>query len=101
MRDIRTTRREVLGTLATIAWLGGCRRKTEPDSCEDVTGLDDGALMGRALQRYVDRATSQDKQCSGCDFWLAASEVTACGRCRLLPGPIHPRGTCAAFVPKQ
>lgn len=83
------------------AWLLAACARSAPKRCDDLRGLSDAAQMGRALQQYTDRAWSPEQRCELCDFWQAAPEVSRCGACRVVPGPIHPKGSCVAFVAKR
>lgn len=83
----------------TASWLAGCKRR-EPASCQDIRALAVHEQLARAFQQYTDRAPSEDTQCQRCDFWLAPDAPGECGACRVVRGPIHPRGYCTAFAAK-
>ena len=89
-----------LGAAATsLAVLGGCSSGPKELSCTDTTGLAAGDLAMRQQLKYVDKATDQAKQCSGCQFYQAKAP-DACGGCTLVKGPINPKGGCASWVKK-
>lgn len=82
------------------ALLGACGSKTEPDSCTDVSALNDGEKAARSALQYVDRSNHADKHCYDCNLYEPAAEVTKCGGCQVIKGPIHPNGYCSAWVKK-
>jgi hypothetical protein len=69
-------------------------------TCTDTTGLDQADIDARAAQNYLDTAPDPDKFCSVCDQFQPAPKEDACGGCKVLKGPIHPKGTCKLFVKK-
>jgi hypothetical protein len=103
MRATQPTRRAMLSLLLAAPWATAfliAYRKMDPDSCQDVHLLGDAEQIGRAFQQYTDHAPSTDKQCSKCDFWKPPSDPTQCGSCRIVSGPIHPKGYCTFFARK-
>lgn len=104
MRDRELTRRAALKSLTVLPLAAGllsaCGKKTEPDSCNDVSKLSDGEKTSRTALQYTDKAPSADKQCHLCNFWQAPGDPVQCGGCQLVKGPIHPKGYCTAFAPK-
>lgn len=107
MRDDKLSRRRALQVLGAIpammaagALLPACGKKTEPDSCTDVTGLSEPEKMGRTALQYTDRSPHADKRCELCNLFVASKEPSQCGSCQVVKGPIHPKGHCSAFVPK-
>jgi hypothetical protein len=108
MRDDKVSRRGALRVLGTLPLLGvgagavltGCGKKTEPDSCSDVSALNDAEKTARSALQYTDRSPHGDKRCDLCNLYLPASDVSQCGGCQIVKGPIHPKGYCTAYVPK-
>lgn len=108
MRDDKLSRRRVLRVLSAVPVLGlgaaalttGCGKKTEPDSCSDVTSLGDAEKAARSALQYVDKSPHADKRCELCNLYQASSDPAQCGGCQVVKGPIHPKGYCTAFAAK-
>jgi hypothetical protein len=104
MRDQQLSRRATLRLLVVAPMaasvLSACGKKTEPDSCQDVSALSDAEKTGRSALQYTDKSPQADKHCDICNFWQPASDPAQCGGCQLVKGPIHPKGYCTAFAPK-
>ena len=81
--------------------LSASGKKSEPDSCSDLTGLTDGDKTARAALQYTDKSPQPDKRCDLCQYYQAKSDPAACGGCQLVKGPIHPKGYCTAFAAKS
>ncbi len=103
MRETKLSRRvtlQILGTLPVLSALAACGGKTEPGSCSDVSGLNEGEKAARSALQYVDRSNLADKQCRNCNLYEVPAQVTDCGKCQVVKGPIHPNGYCTAWVQK-
>ena len=108
MRDDKLSRRgalKVLGgtpLLATVlsAGLVGCGKKTEPDSCSDVSALSDPEKMARSALQYTDKSPQADKRCEVCSLFQPSADASQCSACQIVKGPIHPKGYCTGFVAK-
>jgi hypothetical protein len=48
---------------------------------------------------YTDHSPDPQKVCNGCQQYLRNSDKD-CGACKVVKGPIHPNGYCAAFSAK-
>lgn len=93
------SRRELLAVFP--AALVACQRaEALPASCDDTT-LSAEAQKTRATLGYVEASPYADKSCSACEKFVAPKASGQCGSCKLLDGPIHPRGWCKAFAPKS
>jgi len=80
--------------------VAACKREEKlPTSCADTTALSSDEANARTSLGYVD-STQTEKTCVACAQWVAPKDASECGGCKLLKGPIHPRGTCKAFAPK-
>jgi hypothetical protein len=53
----------------------------------------------RKTLAYVDRTPDPSKPCVKCLQYVPAAEADQCGGCKLMKGPIHPKGYCTAFAP--
>jgi len=49
---------------------------------------------------YVEPSTQGEKTCVLCTQFVPAAASGQCGTCKLLKGPVHPRGYCKAFAAK-
>jgi hypothetical protein len=79
--------------LAGASALVGCKRsETCPPS--QLAAED---LKLRETLHYTDHSPDPEKLCNGCQQYLANTDAD-CGSCKLMHGPIHPAGTCAAFA---
>ncbi len=104
MQEKELSRRMALKCLTVVPTaavvLSACGKKTEPDSCQDVSALSDAEKSARSALQYTDRSPNADKYCSICTFWRPASDPAQCGSCQLVKGPIHPKGYCTGFAAK-
>jgi len=91
------TRRQALGLAALpLAAALGCR--SPPSSCQDLSGLSPEEVRAREALEYQDQSTEPARTCSGCLQFVEPTGPFSCGSCRLVRGPIHPRGSCRAFA---
>jgi hypothetical protein len=108
VREDKLSRRSALRVLSAVPVLGlgvatlstGCGKKTEPDSCNDVSGLGEPEKAARSALQYTDRSPHADKRCELCNLYTTSSDPAKCGGCQVVKGPIHPKGYCTAFAPK-
>ena len=104
MQD-RISRRSTLKLLVAVplgaAVVSACGKKTEPDSCQDVSALGEPEKAARSALQYTDKSPEKDRHCANCTYWQAPKDVAQCGGCTLVKGPIHPNGYCTAFAAKQ
>lgn len=49
---------------------------------------------------HYQSSPSDGKQCSGCQFFIAASDPKSDGTCQVVDGAISPNGYCVAFTAK-
>ena len=59
-----------------------------------------GAKLAKAAVSYVDAGTVPGKDCDDCTQFVPGADANAVGSCRIVDGPISPRGHCIAFTPK-
>jgi|SRR3954462_4909845 hypothetical protein len=96
-REPRYDRRQLLLSSACFGAgvLGACKRnETCPPAAVAALAAEDTKL--RATLHYSDRSPDPAKLCNGCQQYLPNTDAD-CGGCKLLKGPIHPAGYCAAF----
>ena len=97
-RRVVLTRAVLLPLAATFAGaLGACSH--EP-SCNDTSGLSaDDAKIRTEIAAYTDPAQDPAKHCSNCVQFVPGA-ANACGTCKVVKGPISPKGGCKLFVAK-
>lgn len=93
-----TSRRDFLhsGALLALA-LVGCRSRGF--DCNKSSGLSTSDVKARDDTQYVEPSPTPSTACDICQYWIDGN-ANSCGGCRLLRGPIHPKGTCRLFVGK-
>jgi len=80
------------------AELAGCARGPK---CDDTSSLSpDDAKLRTEIAAYVEQAPDQTKRCELCVQFVPAGK-DACGTCKVVKGPINPKGYCKLFQPKQ
>lgn len=67
-------------------------------TCTDTTGLNEQQIKLRESLNYVDNSPQPQKLCEGCKLYTKPKEAGSCGGCTTVPGPIHPKGYCTAWV---
>lgn len=68
--------------------------------CPDQDQLSDQEKTVRASLKYVDQTQVLRTTCDNCKLYTYKKEFT-CGGCRVVPGPIHPKGYCIAWIPRM
>jgi hypothetical protein len=79
--------------LLLLALASACKKASF--QCTDVTGLTPDEITARTTLQYGDAAPDPNRTCEKCQQFVPSE---GCGTCKLLKGPIHPRGTCKAFA---
>jgi len=102
--DDKLSRRDLLQNAAALGGLAvfgaaACSKAPAALNCTDTTGLAAGDISVRTSLAYSDVSTEAGKSCSNCQQFVAASP-TACGTCKVIKGPINPKGYCKSFVLK-
>jgi hypothetical protein len=69
-------------------------------SCKNLIEVDEAGTALRRSSQYKEKSPAPDKACTVCSQYLVAAHG-ACGGCRLMPGAVHPDGTCLSFAPKK
>ena len=80
---------------ALSVFIGGCG-KSKSVMCGDPAKLSDAELSLRTSLHYSEESPEAGKACSGCGFFDAVAN-NPCGSCRLLKGPVSPRGHCDSW----
>jgi hypothetical protein len=101
--DDKLSRRDVLkrsaalGLLAAVGSAACSKPKTL--SCNDTMSLSSADAQTRVTLQYVDNSMQPGKMCSGCQQFIPAAP-DQCGTCKVVKGPINPKGYCKSFVAK-
>lgn len=66
-------------------------------TCSDGAGLSAQDRETRTKFAYTDRSSDITRLCDKCTHFTPGEK---CGGCKVLPGPIHPQGTCTLFSPR-
>lgn len=79
------------------AALFGCSKAPK---CDDTSGLSPEAKKARVeTAAYVEMSMDATKRCERCTHFNPGGE-NQCGTCKVVQGPINPKGTCTLFVAK-
>jgi hypothetical protein len=87
-----------LGMATVVLGSTACGKK-EPSKCDDVSSLNPADKKLRESQDYEDHTSHADQTCLGCTQYVAGAEGQ-CGTCKVIKGPIHPKGWCKLWVKK-
>jgi hypothetical protein len=120
MSDDKLNRRDffrraaVLGAVAAGAgsFLSACERPEPSDpsatdqqaaapddlNCEDTEGLEEQQISVRESLNYTDETPKPEQTCDNCSLYTQPEQPGTCGGCTTVPGPIHPKGWCTAWV---
>jgi len=101
--DPKLSRRDVLqrgAALGVLSVVGAAAcGKPKALSCNDTTSLAPADLQVRTALAYVDVSMEPGKTCTGCQQFVPIAPNT-CGTCKVVKGPINPKGNCKSFVAK-
>jgi len=87
----------VLGPAAFLPLALGTQGCSKSFKCDGGGTLSPADQQLRAKFAYVDKSSDIARMCEDCiQFALGDS----CGTCKVLPGPVHPQGTCTLFAPR-
>jgi hypothetical protein len=79
------------------AVLAGCGKKEL--TCTDTSGLSQSDLQMRTALQYVDKSPEAGKECDNCAQFEPAG-ADKCGACKIVKGPISPKGYCKSWSQK-
>lgn len=74
---------------------------------ENLAAIDDEALNDqersiRASLKYVDQTPLSHRTCDNCKLYtLPPKGTNGYGGCKIVPGPIHPKGYCVAWIARM
>jgi High potential iron-sulfur protein len=87
MTSKEISRRDLLKGVAVLAGAAVMRRAQAQ------------AKAPKAAMKYQDQPKG-DAECSNCLQWIPGKSPTAMGACKVVEGPISPKGWCLAYVKK-
>lgn len=90
-------------------FLSACKNKTSGDqaekkpsaqtnTCPHQDSLNEQDQAIRKSLKYVDASTIDGRTCDNCKLYTLPAPGTLCGGCKVVPGPIHPKGYCTAWL---
>jgi hypothetical protein len=107
MDDDKLSRREILQRSAALSLLGvagaalaACKSEPKALACTDTMSLSSADAQVRVSLQYVDNSVEAGKMCSACQQFIPAAP-DQCGTCKVVKGPINPKGYCKSFVAKS
>lgn len=68
------------------------------ERCAGQENLSADDKMLRTTLKYVDKSPQSDRTCDNCKLYTLPKNNDACGGCPVVPGPIHPKGYCTAWL---
>ena len=117
---IALTRRNILqnaakGALGLVAstamgplFFYGCRKSDDSprvarpnldvESCPNQESLSEQEIAIRNSLKYVDSTPVSGRTCDNCKLYTLPASATICGGCKVVPGPIHAKGYCTAWL---
>ena len=84
---------------ASLGFVAGCSKSLEGLTCASSSGLSSKDAAARERVEYSDHATDPNKTCDACSQWIAPRDAGSCGACKVVAGPVHPKGGCKVFAP--
>lgn len=69
----------------------------QPFSCNDDSSLSGEQKAIRANLRYTDITPISSRTCDNCKLYNLPKKGASCGGCKILPGPVHPKGWCSSW----
>jgi len=96
----RLTRRGLLlAAAAGGAWASVSAAMATPQCFDPATLTPEQKKMRTALA-FVPASPDPEKTCGGCAFFVEA-DLSDCGVCRVLNGPVETRSHCSSWAPRQ
>lgn len=86
---------------ATLALtvLHGCKEGKQV-TCTNVDTLGDADKKARTSSQYIESSKIAAKNCDNCAHYVGAPAADQCGTCKVVKGPINPKGYCNLWVEK-
>ncbi len=86
----------VLGSAAAL--FAACGNDSGGLECNDTSGLSSQDKQFRETQKYTDVSKDPKKNCYNCNFYEGTDK--ACGTCKVIKGPVSPKGNCNLWAAK-
>jgi anaerobic selenocysteine-containing dehydrogenase len=86
------SRREAL-KLGVVALAGACASGAAAQAAAQ-------SKASKQAMQYQDQPKN-GQECDQCMHWIPGPKPDAQGQCKVVAGPINPKGYCVAFVKKQ
>ncbi len=93
-------RSAAVGALAVFGGAAACSKQPAALVCTDTSGLAPADVTVRTTLGYTDVSVEAGKMCSNCQQFVPAAAANTCGTCKILTGPINPKGYCKSYVAK-
>lgn len=74
---------------------------SQPTSCPNQEALSEQDKTVRASLKYVDKTPLPGRTCDNCKLYTLPQAGALCGGCKVVPGPIHPKGYCTAWIARM
>jgi hypothetical protein len=98
-RDLLQKSAAVASAFAVLGGAAACSKQPAALVCTDTSGLAPADVTVRTTLGYSDVSMEAGKTCTNCQQFVPAAS-NACGTCKILKGPINPKGYCKSYVAK-
>jgi hypothetical protein len=78
----------------------GKQKKQGGGGCNDVSGLSEADKTLRTANEYADVTPDKEQDCTNCELYTLPAAGAACGGCKVLKGPVAPKGWCKLWAKK-
>lgn len=99
-RDLLQKSAAVAGAFAVLGGAAACSKQGAALVCTDTSGLASADVTVRTTLGYSDVSMEAGKMCTNCQQFVPAAAANTCGTCKILKGPINPKGYCKSYVAK-
>lgn len=72
-----------------------------PLSCEGSDQVSEDQKAIRVALRYADASPISTRTCDNCKLYTDPAPNVTCGGCKVVPGPIHPKGWCSSWYARM
>ncbi len=105
MSEPHFTRRDLLRKSAALGAVAlgvgaGCDHKPKEPHCTDETGLTPDEVTARHTLEYAEKSPDPQKMCDNCQQFVPNPTGRGCGTCKVVKGPINPKGHCKSWLAK-
>ena len=76
-------------------------KQLDPSICHGTDSLTEQQKAVRSSLKYVDQTPIKSQLCENCKLYTTPLPTATCGGCKVVPGPIHPKGYCIAWVARM